>query len=45
MSRAITMYQRPDTRGQKEGATGFNKECLVNPGDTEALAQTVEFDN
>ena len=45
MKKAITIYQRPNTRGQKQGAKGFDKEFDVTHGDTATLALAVEFDN
>jgi len=45
MKSKITIYQRPNTRGQKGDAKGFSQEIVVNPGDIQALAQAVRFDN
>ena len=44
MKQVINIYQKPNSRGEKVAA-GFNKEIVINPGDTVALAQAVEFDN
>jgi len=41
----ITVHQRPNTRGQATQAAGFTKKFVIHPGDTETLAQAVEFDN
>ena len=41
---AITIYQKPNTRGKRSNAEGFSKEYIIESGDTEALARAVEFD-
>jgi len=45
MKSTITLYQRPNTRGQKNGADGFTKKFIIAAGDTDKLALAVESDN
>ena len=45
MDKRITIYQRPDSRGQEKGAEGFTAPFIISSGDTEALSRAVEFDN
>lgn len=45
MTNAITIYQRPNARGQQSGADGFTQAFTIAPGDTETFARAVALDN